>query len=196
MSFIKIIFFLYFLKLIKSKYDRFKNDCGQYKGLEDDIIMPKKEECFEYSTPGSKCCFVEGEIDLSIRRACMIIEDESSKRIEAIEELSQIATGVKVDCNTPNKQFSSDCRTGIDPDSEKDCSDSSLGNNEKCCFVKITSKQFTGKGCKKFKNIDYNTIGEAVVAAKTVGAELEVKCYSFLLRNNYFILLLLSFFIL
>ena len=195
MLFIKIIFLLYCLKHIKSKYDSFKNECGPYIGLENDIIMPTKEECFSSSSStGSKCYFVEGEKDLSKRSACILIEDSPENRIEAIEKLSEIATGVNVDCNS-NKQFESDCGGNNVPNSEKDCSDNSLGSGEKCCFVKITSKQFTGKGCKKFKNIDFNTIGEAVVAAKTVGAKLEVKCYSFLLRNNYYIFLFLSFFI-
>ena len=196
MSLIKIIFLIYFFKFIKSKYDSFRNECGPYNGLENDVIMPTKEECFSSSSAtGPKCCFVEGEKDLSKRSACILIDDSTENRIEAIEKLSEIATGVNVDCNT-NKQFLSDCGENNVPNSEKDCSDNSLGNGEKCCFVKITSKQFNGKGCKKFKNIDFNTIGEAVVAAKTVGAELEVKCFSFLLRNNYFILLFLSFFIL
>ena len=200
MSLVKIISFLYFIQLIKSKYDSFKNECGPYEGLENDIIMPTKEECFAHTSSGGggasteKCCFVEGEKDLSKRSACILIEDSSTNRIKAIEKLSEIATGVNVDCNS-NKQFSSDCGSNS-PNSEKDCSDNSLGSGEKCCFVKITSKQFTGNGCKKFKNIDFNTIGEAVVAAKTVNAELEVKCYSIKLRNNYFILLFLSFFIL
>ena len=195
MSLIKIILLLYFLKFIKTKYDSFKNECGPYEGLENDVIMPTKEECFSSSaTTGPKCCFVEGEKDLSKRSACILIEDLPENRIEAIQKLSEIATGVNVDCNSA-KQFSSDCGGNNAPNSEKDCSDNSLGSGEKCCFVKITSKQFTGNGCKKFKNIDFNTIGEAVVASKTVGAELEVKCYSFLLRNNYFILLFLSFFI-
>ena len=190
MLYIKIFLLLYFLELIKSAHDSFKNECGPYVGLEDEVIMPKKEDCINDNTNygNQKCCFLEGEKDLLRRTACVLIEDNSEKRIELIQELSEIATKLKVDCNS-KKKFESDCSTSTDPSSEKDCSDGSSGD-EKCCFVKITSPQFNGKACRKFKSIDINVIGEAVVAAKTVNAELDVKCNFVLLNLNYYFLVL------
>ena len=157
--------------------------------------MPKKEDCFNSGTSApQKCCYVEGEKDLIKRSSCILIENTSQKRIEVVEELGEIATKVKIDCNI-DKTFESDCSTNTSPNSAKDCSDGTSGDN-KCCFVKIKSRQFTGQGCRLFKDINFNTIGEAVVAAKTIGADLEVKCNIFLLRVNFFILLLFSFFLL
>ena len=194
MSLKEIVFHMIVFNLINSKYDSFKNECGPFTGLDDETIMPQKKDCFDSpKTNDLQCCYVEGEKDLSIRRSCILIENTSEKRIEVIEELSEIATKVKVDCNTP-KEFESNCGTSTDPNSEKDCSNGYEGD-KKCCFVKITSEQFTGKGCREFDSININTIGEAVVAAKTVGAELEVKCNSFLLRINIVILLLFSLFL-
>ena len=192
MSKIKFVLMMFLYNLIKSSHDSSKNECGPFQGLESEIINPKKEECFTDTTcipTGQKCCFVEGEKDLLRRTACIIIEDTQEKRIEVIEELSEIATKLRVDCNS-KKEFQSDCGSQ-NPDSAKDCSD----DDKKCCFVKITSEQFNGKACRKFKSIDINTIGEAVVAAKTVGAELEVKCNLYLLNINYFMFSLLLLFI-
>ena len=186
-----------FFNLIKASHDSFKNECGPYTGLEDEVMMPKKEDCLnpDNDSDGLKCCYVEGEKDLLKRTSCILIENNSEKRIELIEELSEIATKLKVDCGV-DKSFDSEC--GIDtnsvPDSVEDCRDGTLGD-EKCCFVKIKSPQFNGKACRKFKSIDINTIGEAVVAAKTVGAELEVKCNFILLSINYSILLLFLLYI-
>ena len=189
-----LLILIYFSNIIQSSHYSFKNDCGPYKGLEDDVIMPTKEDCFNANgEDDKKCCFVEGEKDLRGRTVCLLIENTSEKRIEVIEELSQIATKLKVDCNTP-KSFEQDCGSSTDPSSAKDCKDGSSGD-EKCCFVKINSEQFTGKGCKKFQSIDINTIGEAVRAAKTVGAELEVKCHNTFIKLKYFIAILFCFFL-
>ena len=69
---------------------RFRKWCYKYK----------KKECFNSPGKGNKkCCFVEGEIDLKRRTSCFLIEDKSEKRIEFIENLSEIATKIKVDCN-------------------------------------------------------------------------------------------------
>ena len=38
---------------------------------------------------------------------------------------------------------------------------------------------------KKYKSLDINTIGEAVVAARTIDAELEVECGSCFLIINF-----------
>ena len=197
MGIIKLILFLsYFENLVKSSHNSFKNECGPYTGLEDEVIMPKKEECF--NSPGSgnlKCCYLEGEKDLLKRSSCVLIEDLSEKRIELIEELSEIATKLKVDCNS-TKNFESDCANdGIaEPKSLNDCSKPS--GNQKCCFIRINSPQFSGNACRLFESIDINTIGEAVVAAKTVNAELEVHCKFFFLSLKNTILLLFLLYLL
>ena len=190
MSYIILIIVTYLFNFIKSTHKSFMNECGPYEGLDSDVINPKKEDCFNYPGKGSsKCCFVEGEKDLLRRTSCVLIEDTSEERIELIMDLSEIATKLKVDCNS-TKEFNSDCGNSNDPNSIEDCSDSGEGQ---CCFVKITSEQFTGKACRRFESIDINKIGEAVVAAKTVDAELEVKCNNNLLSINFFILLLLFY---
>ena len=181
--FLKAILFSYLLILIKS-HDSFKNECGPYSGLDDEVIMPKREDCIDPTdTSTTKCCFLEGEKDLIKRTACVLIIDNPDSRIELIQELSEIATKLKVDCGS-TKSFTSDCGSS-NPSSEKDCSGGSSG--KKCCFVKITSPQFTGQACKEFESIDINTIGEAVVAAKTVNAELDVKCNYINLNMNYYL---------
>ena len=192
-----IVFFQYCLNLIKSSHNSFKNECGPYTGLEDEVIMPKKDDCFNSEGQnGLKCCYVEGEKDLLKRSACVLIENTSEKRIELIDELSEIATKLKVDCNV-TKEFQSDCgiTDGSIPNSVSDCLKNYNGN-KKCCFIKIVSEQFTGNACKEFDSININTVGEAVVAAKTVGAELEVKCNNVLLKINYIILFLFLYYIL
>ncbi len=192
MSYIILIIVTYLFNFIKSAHKSFMNECGPYEGLDSDVINPKKEDCFNYPGKGSeKCCFVEGEKDLLRRTSCVVIEDTSEKRIELIEELSEIATKLRVDCNS-KKEFKSECGNSQNPESAKDCSD---GGEGKCCFVRITSEQFSGKACRKFQSIDINTIGEAVVAAKTVGAELEVLCDFHFLNINYFVFSLFLLFI-
>ena len=193
MSKITFVLIILFYDFIKSTHDSFKNECGPYQGLDSEVINPKKEECFGDNTPTNpeKCCFVEGEKDLLRRTSCVVIEDTSEKRIELIEELSEIATKLRVDCNS-KKEFKSECGNSQNPESAKDCSD---GGEGKCCFVRITSEQFSGKACRKFQSIDINTIGEAVVAAKTVGAELEVLCDFHFLNINYFVFSLFLLFI-
>ena len=197
MEIIKILLIIsnYFY-LIKSSHDSFKNECGPYTGLENEVLMPTKEDCIntEVESETLKCCYVEGEKDLLKRTSCVLIEDSSEKRIELIEELNEIATKLKVDCGS-TKSFQSECGKSIGNEAEslEDCK--GWTGEEKCCLVAINSPQFTGKACRLFKSIDINTIGEAVVAAKTVGAELEVKCSYILLSINYSILLLFLLYI-
>ena len=193
MDLIKLLLLLInFFHFIKSAHNSFKNECGPYKGLEDSFLMPKKEDCLSDSSPTSpnKCCYVEGEKNLIKRTACVVIENDSEERIKLIQDLSEIATKIKVDCGQ-QKVFESDC--GINGKKEKeDC----FGDhdNDKCCFVKISSPQFKGQGCKKFSDISLNDIGEAVVAAKTVDAELEVECGSFFLNMSLIAYILILFF--
>ena len=184
MILIKIILALNFFLLIKSTHNSFKNECGPYQGLENSILMPKKEDCLNaVSSSSEKCCYVEGEKNLLKRTACILIENNSEERIKLIQDLSEIATKLNVDCGD-KKKFESDC--GINEKKEKDDCFKDHDSGGKCCFVKINSPQFEGQGCKLFDSINLNDIGEAVVAAKTVDAELDVKCTDYFLSNLYF----------
>ena len=140
--------------------------------------MPKKSDCID---PDNNCCYVEGEKNLIKRTACVTITGGSEARIKYIQDLSEIATKINVDCGQP-KEFVSDC--GINPNKNKDDCFADKSNG-KCCFIKINSPQFEGQGCRKFKSISLNDIGEAVVAAKTVDADLEVECKSNFLNKIF-----------
>ena len=143
--------------------------------------MPKKSDCI---VPGSDCCYVEGEKNLITRKACVTITGgtgDPEARIKYIQDLSEIATKINVDCGQ-QKEFDSDC--GINPKKNKDDCFADKSNG-KCCFIKINSPQFKGQGCRKFKSISLNDIGEAVVAAKTVDADLEVECKSNFLNKIF-----------
>ena len=194
MELIKVIFIITnFFHFIKSSHNSFKNECGPYKGLEDTVLMPKKEDCLNANTDASateKCCYVEGEKNLLKITACVLLEDDSEERIKLIQDLGEIATKLNVDCGQ-EKKFESDC--GINEKKEKsDCFDDP-DSDGKCCFIKISSPQFEGQGCKKFDDISLNDIGEAVVAAKTIDAKLEVECESCFLNINLSILIFLIF---
>ena len=185
MDFIKLILiFINYFHLIKSSHASFKNDCGPFNGLESSILMPKKSNCID---PDNNCCYVEGEKNLIKRTACVTItggsggSGGSEARIKYIQDLSEIATKINVDCGQP-KEFVSDC--GINPNKNKDDCFADKSNG-KCCFIKINSPQFEGQGCRKFKSISLNDIGEAVVAAKTVDADLEVECKSNFLNKIF-----------
>ena len=191
MILIQIILSLNYLLLIKSTHNSFKNECGPYQGLDNSILMPKKEECLNAASGSSeKCCYVEGEKNLLKRTACILIENTSEERIKLIQDLSEIATKLNVDCGD-EKKFESDC--GVGDKKEKDDCFNDHDSGGKCCFVKINSPQFEGQGCKLFDSIDLNDIGEAVVAAKTVDADLEVKCFDYFLNMNIRILALFIF---
>ena len=182
----RILIFINYFGLIISSHNSFKNECGPYKGLEDSILMPKKEDCLSQTG----CCYVEGEKNLLTITACVLLEDDSEERIKLIQDLGEIATKLNVDCGQ-EKKFESDC--GINEKKEKsDCFDDP-DSDGKCCFIKISSPQFEGQGCKKFDDISLNDIGEAVVAAKTIDAELKVECESCFLNINLSILILLIF---
>ena len=179
MDFIKLILiFINYFHLIKSSHASFKNDCGPFIGSESSILMPKKSDCID---PDNNCCYVEGEKNLITRTACVTITGGSEARIKYIQELSEIATKINVDCGQ-TKEFDSDC--GINPIKNKDDCFADKSNG-KCCFIKINSPQFEGQGCRKFKSISLNDIGEAVVAAKTVDADLEVECKSNFLNKIF-----------
>ena len=179
MDFIKLILiFINYFHLIKSSHASFKNDCGPFIGSESSILMPKKSDCID---PDNNCCYVEGEKNLIKRTACVTITGGSEARIKYIQDLSEIATKINVDCGQ-QKVFVSDC--GINTKKNKDDCFADKSNG-KCCFIKINSPQFEGQGCRKFKSISLNDIGEAVVAAKTVDADLEVECKSNFLNKIF-----------
>ena len=179
MDFIKVLLiFINYFHLIKSSHASFKNDCGPFNGLESSILMPKKSDCIDVD---NNCCYVEGEKNLITRTACVTITGGPEERIKYIQDLSEIATKINVDCGQP-KEFHSDC--GINPKKNKDDCFADKSNG-KCCFIKINSPQFEGQGCRKFKSISLNDIGEAVVAAKTVDADLEVECKSNFLNKIF-----------
>ena len=179
MDFIKLILiFINYFHLIKSSHASFKNDCGPFIGSESSILMPKKSDCID---PDNNCCYVEGEKNLITRTACVTITGGPEERIKYIQDLSEIATKINVDCGQL-KEFDSDC--GINSKKNKDDCFADKSNG-KCCFIKINSPQFEGQGCRKFKSISLNDIGEAVVAAKTVDADLEVECKSNFLNKIF-----------
>ena len=178
----RILIFINYFGLIISSHNSFKNECGPYKGLEDSILMPKKEDCLSQAG----CCYVEGEKNLIHRSACMLVEGGSDERIKLIQEMNEVATKINVDCGG-EKNFVSDC--GIGEKKEKDDCIGDTSDNYKCCFITIDSPQFVGQACKKFDSIDLNDIGEAVVAAKTINAKLEVYCNYWFLNINISILI-------
>ena len=170
----RILILLYQIILITSAHDSFSNECGPYTGEVED--NPTSTQCIGQSTGSTTtCCYIEGEKDLAIKTACIAITNTQEERIKAVKELNSIATGVKIDCGS-TKTFPSDCGVN-NPTSKENCNNDHLDDGYDCCFISIKSEQYTGNGCKKYKSLDINTIGEAVVAAKTVGAELQVDCF-------------------
>ena len=75
----------------------------------------------------------------------------------------EIATKINVDCGQ-EKKFESDCGTN----EKKEKSDCFAGpdSNGKCCFIKISSPQFEGQGCKQFDSINLNDIDEQSLLLK------------------------------
>ena len=179
-----LVIIINYFHFINSAHNSFKNECGPFQGLENSFLIPKKDDCVNtvVANPNTyTCCYVEGEKNLIKRTACVLIQNNEDERIKLVQDLSEIATRIKVDCGQ-QKVFNSDC--GINGKKEKnDCFNDP--NTDKCCFVKISSSQFEGQGCKLFDSISLNDIGEAVVAAKTVDADLEVECGSCFLNINF-----------
>ena len=175
--------FSFFLIIFKRVYlsteleANFKNQCGPYANEETDQ-NPSIEDCINDNTEtgnDTKCCYVEGYINLTTRSTCVNVSNTTDGRIEMIDKFSEFATGIKVECGQ-KKVFSSTCGND-NPKERNDCFKYSNSDYD-CCYIYIKSKQFTGSACRKYKNIDQNNIGEAVTAAKTVAAELEVDCFA------------------
>lgn len=133
--------------------------------------------CIQDYDSEHKCCLVKGYQDITQSSVCIKLNktliQSQENRIDIIKKLSTETTGVTLDCGIP-KKFESTCGAP-NPSDSKDCNK----NGKTCCYVEVKSDSFSGKACRAFNSeLDINTIGEAVVAAKTVGAELIVDCFN------------------
>lgn len=165
------------------EYDDFISNCPN-----PNIVPLKPNDCF--TVPN--CCFVNGTILLTTRNICVSISDPSNQqlRIDTIEALSHLATNINLVCPNITKSIPSNCGKQ-NPTSIKDCTKDKTKEYD-CCYIKVTDEQKqTWKGCMKFKNLDINTIGEAVRAAETRNAKLNVDCYGMYL--NYSIINIMLF---
>ena len=179
------------LLTIIEERNSFINECGPYASQETDI-NPSITDCINSNEKLNeenvkKCCYVEGYMNLQTRTTCVNVINSTEGRIDMIEEFSSFSTGVKVECGQ-QKIFKSDCGND-NPEETSNCSKYKTGDYS-CCFISIKSNQFTGTACRKYNNIDQNDIGEAVLAAKTIGASLIVDCYSqYLIFSKVFFLI-------
>ena len=174
----------------------YKNECGPYNNQETDI-NPSISDCISSNSKLNeenivKCCYVEGYINLKTRSTCIKVINSTEGRINMIEQFSSFSTGIKVECGQ-RKIFKSDCGND-NPEETSDCSKYRT-DDFSCCFISIKSKQFTGTACRKYKNIDQDNIGEAVLAAKTIGASLIVDCFSLWIWNKWKVVFLVFFWI-
>ena len=163
------------------EYDDFVSDCGS------PIPPTKPADCF--ITPN--CCFANGTIQLTTQNICIKVEDPNNQqlRIETIEALSHLATNINLECHNVTKSIPSNCGKP-EPESVKDCTKSSTKGND-CCYIKVVDEQGqTYTGCMQFKNLDINTIGEAVRAAETRNAKLNIDCYGMYMKYNVINLML------
>lgn len=170
-----IIICVSLITLIQSEIE-FESDCGISSPLE-------ASDCLSY---GGDCCFSKGNVLLQTKKICINVvnKDDQESRTEMIKELSQQATGVTLDCGV-EKEFSNTCNIdNPEPKEASDCTSFDTGEEDvHCCFVKIKSSSYKGTSCKQYTNLDINTIGEAVVAAKTIGVVFEVDCISNYIRT-------------
>ena len=167
------------LLTVTEERNSFINECGPYESQETDL-NPSISDCINSNEKLNeenvkKCCYVEGYYNLQTRTTCVNVINSTEGRISMIEEFSSFSTGIKIECGQ-QKIFKSDCGND-NPEETSDCSKYKT-DDYSCCFISIKSNQFTGNACRKFNHIDQNDIGEAVLAAKTIGASLIVDCYS------------------
>ena len=183
--------------ILFSTYDSFRSECGPYLGLEDEIMMPEKQDCFAdtYLGQTKKCCFVEGEKYLSRKTTCVLIRDTPEEKLGVIQDLSNIATNLKIECFTP-KKYNSDCNVLVsEPTDEFDCLDiSNDKENEKCCLVKISSQDFNGNICKRIKTDNLNELKRYIFDKSDSYTKFEVKCFDCLININYFTFILFLFY--
>ena len=186
----KTYFLIFYLIkcILLIEYNSFTNQCGPNKDLEKSIS--KKEDCTNSKDDsGQLCCFLEGEQDLVYKSCCILIPENTTKnRVAVIKNMTEVATKLKIDCGGV-KNFTSDCgKKKENPSSVKDCKEF---ESEQCCFVKIKSNDFEGTACRKFNDMTRTKIGQSVIAAKTIGATLEISCYSekFFDINNFLLII-------
>ena len=165
-----LIIFVCLITLIQGETN-FESNCGPSS-------PSKASDCL---SQGGDCCFAQGHILLQTKQICIKVvnKEEQENRIEIIKELNQKATGVILDCGV-EKEFPNTCSLNKpEPNEASDCTSYNTGDEDvHCCFVKIESSRYNGTSCRQFANLDINTIGEAVVAAKTIDVVLEVDCIS------------------
>ena len=163
------------------EYEDFISDCPS-----PGTIPTKPSDCF--ITPN--CCFVNGTIQLTTQNICIRVSDPNNQelRIQTIEALSHLATNINLECQNVKKSIQSNC--GIqEPKDVKDCTQYNTGDYD-CCYIKVVNEFQTYTGCMKFKNLDINTIGEAVRAAETRNAKLNIDCYGMYMKYNVINLIL------
>ena len=127
----------------------------------------------------NRCCFATGQVLLDTKQICITVNDyqDIEKRVAVINELNQYATAVKLDCGVPRVLPQTCSLDHPEPTSASECTEAETGNDETdCCYVSIKSEDYNGTSCIEFPHLDINTIGEAVVAAKTINATLVVNC--------------------
>ena len=104
------------------------------------------------------------------------------------------STEIVLDCGQ-SKELQSNCGSG-DLKSPSDCSKGKVDDGKRCCYVHIKRGDNTeSSGCRIFPLLDINTIGEAVVAAKTLNVSLDVDCSSVMMNFSFFTLLFTLFLI-
>ena len=142
----------------------------------------------------NRCCFATGQILLQTKQICITVNEyqDITKRVDIINELNQYATAVKLDCGVPRVLPHTCSYDNPDPESVSQCTDAETGNKDTdCCYVSIKSDAYNGTSCIEFPHLDINTIGEAVVAAKTINATLFVSCDGKYYRSDIFGMIML-----
>ena len=187
-----ILMINFFYIISTTTHNSFTSNCGTYSGKTwtQNETEPKKNDCYDENnideTDSTLCCFVSGIENLIEKTACFNLTNSAEERIKTISEMEEIATKIKIDCGI-KKSFEHDC--GVEnPTNANQCNLLS-GQSGACCLINIKSDDYNGSFCKHFtKKLDINTIGDAVLAAKTVNAILDVNCNINKIKENLIIL--------
>ena len=166
------------------------------------VTPTSSEDCLNVqinttANPSNVCCYVRRQVDLQILHECTVIDNSTSSayanRISRIHEYMENSTQIVLDCGQ-SKELQSNCGPN-NPKSPPDCSKTRL-DGKRCCYVHIKRGDNTeSSGCKVLPLLDINTIGEAVVAAKTLNVSLDVDCSSVMMNFSFFTLLFTLFLI-
>ena len=188
--FILIINFFYIFST--TTHNSFTSDCGNYSGKTwtQNEIEPTNTDCYDINnideTSSTLCCFVSGIENLNKKTACFSLANSAEERIKTIYEMEEIATKIKIDCGI-KKSFVHDC--GVENPTNANQCNLLEGQSGQCCLINIKSEDYNGSFCKLFnRKLDINTIGDAVLAAKTVNAILDVNCNINKIKENLIIL--------